>query len=226
MISRQPVELFWSHATAGLQDRCGEIYGPGSNAPLPEQSKGFFDVVGHLFELDLTILDDDVTCARITIARLSDTAGVYHPEASCLNLIRDMRMSDTQEIGLDPLHSRLPSSGIGAQIFIHGVARRRMQQLKPIPIDLHACGNRKPGKEFVASRIDQVPMQRPGRNGQLAKSGVAFRKDPLSDRMVVIPPHRSVDVLPYPIDTRNGIGTVIDQIPDEQTRVKRLLNRP
>ena len=223
--TRQSVELLGGYAASGLQDETGQLHSPRFDVLLPHQGKRFVDVVGDLAEMDFAILNDRVRSSRIAVAGLADAAGVDNTEAACLQFERDMRVADAEEIGFDPLHSRFPTGDISRQVLVHRIARGRMEQLEPIPIELHTGSNRQPGEELIPGRIDQVPVQWPRGNGELAEPAAPLGQDSLGHGVIVIPAHRGLDILPHPIDARNRIGTIVDEVAEEQTGIERLLNR-
>ena len=90
-----------------------------------------------------------------------------------------------------------------------------MQQVELVPVNLDASGNRQPGEELVPRRVDEVPVQRPHRGGEFAKSAAALGKNPLSHRMIMIASYGGLHMVPHPIDARHWVGAVVDEVTQE-----------
>lgn len=136
-----------------------------------------------------------------------------------------MRMSDTDEIGIDVGNPVSPKIGIRTEIFIHWIARCRVHDKEGSVSGTKVGGDGEPTQKSHPSGIELPPVQRARGGGQTFEAGIADDRHALCDGMIVVPANTDVGVLPDPVNARNRFSAVINQIAEDQTIVKRLVDR-
>ncbi len=138
---------------------------------------------------------------------------------------REMRMSDTDKVSLNPVQPVLPGCGIVCKIFVHRIARRSMHEMKGLTAEDDGLGDRKPHEKFVMGRIENPLMKLTCGSRQLTAAAAVCSGDPLSGGVVVIAADSGMTMLADPFDTRNGIGPVFDEVPEKEARIERFPDR-
>ena len=72
-----------------------------------------------------------------------------------------MRVPDADEIGVDLRQASSPRGFVRRQIFVHGIARRRMNKMKSLVAKLHRLRNGQAREVLQMTRREQVPVLQP-----------------------------------------------------------------
>ena len=85
-------------------------------------------------------------------------------------------------------------------------------------------GDRQSRQIFEVRGREDAPVLLPCLTRQLSKARTGRRSHALGDGMIVIAPDRGRRVLAHPVDARNRLYAVLDEITDEQTGIERLVD--
>ena len=110
----------WIAAVA--EDGIGEGDGIFVDARFAHLLDGAIDVVWDASEFYLTIFDDCISSAGITVAWLSDAAGIDDLHAFEFEVHGNVGVADADEVGVDVFESLVPEVGLWFEVFVHGIA--------------------------------------------------------------------------------------------------------
>ena len=210
--------------TAGSQYGLGEFEAVGGDSRGVEATHGGVDVVLDPLQFDVTVVDDGIRRTRVAVSRLSHAAGVQDLAVTQVAMKLDVRVSDANDVGADPGESRAPEIGFIGEVLVHGIARRGVDEMKPNAIEGDRLGHRHSRQILEVRGRQYAPVLLPSLARQLAKARSCGRSHMLGDRMIVIAPDRGRRMLTHPIDAGDWLDPVLDQIADEQTGIKRLVD--
>lgn len=121
----------------GLEDVLG---GESDFDHVPE---GGIDIVFHAAEVDLAILDHGVGATPVTVARLSDAAGVQDLDTVDLDQELEVRVSDADDVGFDASEPGFPGSGLfGEEVFVEGIVRGGVDEAVVSSIEVEPLSDR------------------------------------------------------------------------------------
>jgi hypothetical protein len=138
---------------------------------------------------------------------------------------RDVRVPHADEGRVDRLDADAPSFGVFQQVFVERIAGRAVHKIKRLLVDDDSFRQRQTGQILHSRRGQHSPVDGARGGGQPPQPGAVFGGNPLRHGVIVIAADSRGRVRTNPIDARQGIGRVIDQVAEEQANVVRFLDR-
>ena len=178
------------------------------------------NIIRDSAKFDLSVVNDGIGRARVTIAGLTDTSGIDHLRLFELQLHRNMCVAYADKIHIDMFQPLLPLLGAVTDIFIHGVTWCGMDQQESVVADHQMSGDghlSQPGQVFITQHIKMVL---PHRGHHFSKSSAGPYRHALGDGMIVVAAHHTAGISTNPFDARQWVSGVVNDIAQEQTRVK------
>ena len=134
-------------------------------------------------------------------------------------------MADEDEVRFHGLEPGTPALDVANQVLIERIAWRPVNEKQLFAVQVDVTGDGHPRQKTHVPPVENSPMYRPCRCRKIAISGAAVGRYALSDGVIVVAADDDRILPANPIQAGNRIGPVIDEIADEQTRVKRFANR-
>jgi len=198
----------------------------GIDADFHHVAERRIDVVFDPPQFDLAVLNDGVGTPPVTIARLTDAPRVQDLNAVDFDQKLEMRMSDADDVGFDSPQPGFPCGRlIREEVFIHRIVGGRMHEAIIPAVEIEPLRNRESREVLEMKPVEVFELIGTRGSGEGAEAAPIPRGDALGDRMIVVPPNGTGRIRSDPFDAGEGIRSVVDDISQKETGIKRFLNR-
>ena len=212
------------------QASLAEILGVEPLGPIGEHRRirpgdRLLDRVVDALQVDPAVVDHGVGGPGVAVSRLADAAGVQNDDPAGDEVELHVRVADADDVRLDPRQATFPGLRVVHQVLVERVARGAVDQEEPLAAEFEPLDQGESEQVSPLVAAEGAPVPPPGRGGQVTIAVVTGHLDPLGDAVVVVAPDRGVGVLHRPSDAFEGVRAVVDQVPQAEADVVRLVDR-